>query len=495
MASPTMTPPPRPPRSVAGPIVLIIIGIVFLMMTMGVLDRYSFGLLFAKYWPALLILWGVIKLIEYEQAKRSGYPPRGIGAGGVFLIIFVICIGLSATGFVRIWPNIREHIQIGDDQDIEDLFGGQTYNYSDELSKEFPAGGTLRINDDRGTITVNTSGDAKTIKVSIRKRVRAESQSDADNYNAKTKPDISVNDKIVTLNANTQGAGDKGVATDMDVYIPKNADLVITGRRGTVSITGVNGNVSVNHQRGEVDINDQTGNATLDLNRSSARLQRVKGDVTIQGRANEVAVEDVDGAVHLNGEFYESVRLVHVTKTVSFRSSRTDIEFSRLDGRLDLDSGDLRADSLVGPIRLTTRSKDISLAGISGDLRLEDTNGTVDVGVRKAGNIQIDNRKGDVQVTIPPNTAFKVEAQARGGGNEISSDFSELQISNGENQSTATGSIGTNGPKLVINNEHGSIEIRKGTVAVAPPTPPVAPGGRPGKALPAPKAPPVESEN
>jgi len=490
MASPVMTPPVRPPRSIAGPVVLILIGVVFLLLTLGVLDRYSFGLLFARYWPALLIVWGIIKLLEHEQAKRAGYPSRGIGAGGVFLVLFIICIGLSATQFVRVWPNIRDNIHIGDDKDFEDLFGGQTFNYSDELSKEFPTGGTLRITDDRGNITVNASDDTHMLKVSVRKRVRAERQADADSYNAKTKPDITINDKIVTLDANTQGAGDKGVATDMDIYVPRNAEIVLTGKHGDVNITGINGNISVNHEHGEVDVSDQTGNVTVDLARSSARLQHVKGDVTIQGHANEVSVEDVDGAVHLNGEFYESVRLVHVTKTVSFRSSRTEMEFSRLDGRLDLDSGDLRADSLAGPMRLTTRSKDITLDGLSGDLRLEDANGTVEVGLHKPGNIQIENRKGDVQVTIPPNTALKVEAHARSG--EISSDFDELQVNSGENQSSATGSIGNNGPRLVINNEHGTIEIRKGTVAVATPPPPP---GKPSKALPVPKAPPVESEN
>jgi DUF4097 and DUF4098 domain-containing protein YvlB len=224
----------------------------------------------------------------------------------------------------------------------------------------------------------------------------------------------------------------------------------------------------------------------------------VKGDVTIQGKANEVDVEDVEGAVHLNGEFQESVRLVRVSKTVSFHSSRTEMEFSRLDGRLDLDSGDLRADSLSGPMRLTTRSKDIALEGLSGDLRLEDENGTVDVGLYKPGNIQIDNRKGDVQVSIPPNTAIKVEARTREG--EIESDFEEIKVDKRDNQSSASGSIGTNGPRLVMNCEKGAIEIRKGTVAVVPPAPPIPPAtpakpGKPAKALPAPKAKPVESEN
>ena len=204
-------------------------------------------------------------------------------------------------------------------------------------------------------------------------------------------------------------------------------------------------------------------------------------------------MEDVDGAVHLDGVYQESVRLSRISKTLSFRSSRTDMEFSRLDGRLDLDSGDLRADSLVGPMRLTTRSKDISLENLTGDLRLQDSNGTIEVGVRKPGNIQIDNHKGDVQISIPPNTAIKVEARTHEG--EIQSDFEEIKVDNRNRDSSANGSIGTDGPRLAVNCEKGTIEIRKGAVAsTAPPMPPTPPS-KPGKALPAPKAKPVESEN
>ncbi len=503
MASPVMNGmnpplPPRPPhRSIAGPVVLILMGVLFLLGTMGVLDTHRLGLLFAHYWPALLILWGVIKLIEYEQAKRCGQTARGIGVGGVFLMIFLIGSGLIASQIARLdWNNIREHTHFGEDEDWDKFLGGPTFNYSDELSHEIPAGSTLKLDDGHGTVTINV-GDGKAIKVSVRKTVRAEKQEDADRYNSKTKPQLTVVDKVITLNANTESAGDKGVTTDMDIYVPANTVLSITSSRGNLTISGMSSNVEINHRRGEVNINDHTGNVVLNLDGSSVRLGQVKGDVTIQGKANEVAVEDVDGAVHLNGEFGESVRLVRVSKTVSFKSSRTDMEFARLDGRLDLDSGDLRADSLLGPMRLTTRSKDIVLEGLSGDLRLEDENGTVEVGLHKPGNIQIDNRKGDVQVTIPPNTAIKVEARTREG--EIESDFDEIKVDNREHESSASGSIGTNGPRLAMNCEKGTIEIRKGTVAVlpaAPPVPPVAPKpGKAAKALPAPKATPVESEN
>jgi Putative adhesin len=494
-----MPPAPRPPhRSIAGPVVLILMGVLFLLGTMGILEIHHLGWLFARYWPALLILWGVLRLIEYEQAKHYGQPTRGIGVGGVFLIFFLIVCGLIATQASRVdWKSLGEHIDLGDDEGIDDIFAGSTFDYSGDLSSQWPAGGNaVHINDDRGTITVNVSDD-KTVKVSWRKKVRAENQKDADNYNAKTTPTMTVADQAVTLNANTQGAGDKSIALDMDVYVPRNANLTIISRRGGVTISGMNGSVDVNNQHGEVNLSDQTGNAMFNLEESAAHVEHVKGDVTIQGRANEISIDDVDGAVHLNGEFQESVRLVRVSQTVSFHSSRTDMEFSRLDGRLDLDSSDLRADSLAGPMRLTTRSKDISLEGLTGDLRLEDSNGTVEVGLHKPGNIQIDNRKGDVQITIPPNTALKIEARTREG--EISSDFDEIRVDNRDRESTAGGSLGTNGPKLVVNCEKGEIEFRKGNVVVTAPAPMVSPTPHlkpgPAKILPAPKAPPAETEN
>src|ERR1700720_634079 len=323
----TPPPPPRSHRSIAGPVVLILMGVLFLCGTMGILEIHSLGRLFARFWPALLILWGVIKLIEYEQAKRLGQPARGIGVGGVFLMLFLICAGLIATQAARVeWKSLGEHIQLGDDQGLDEIFGGSTFNYSDELSQEIPAGSILRVNDERGTITVNV-GDRKTMKASVAKKARAEKEKDAENYNPRTKPQITVGDKVVTLNANTQGAGDKGVTADMDIYVPSNTALVITSGRRGVTIAGMTSNVEVNHHRGEVNINDHTGSVSLSLDGSSARLAHVKGDVTIQGKANEVAVEDVDGAVHLNGEFQESARVGRGRRSGSFRAARAEMEF------------------------------------------------------------------------------------------------------------------------------------------------------------------------
>src|SRR6266487_2627744 len=89
--------PPRPRRSFAGPVVLILLGVCFLLSNMGIISWNNFGRWFSHYWPVLLIVWGIIKLIEYQQANRSGERPAGIGAGGVMLIVLVVIAGLTTT--------------------------------------------------------------------------------------------------------------------------------------------------------------------------------------------------------------------------------------------------------------------------------------------------------------------------------------------------------------------------------------------------------------
>ncbi len=224
MANPVQTPPPMQPiqprrqrRSLAGPVVLILLGVLLLLTTMRVLHPQPLLHWFGTYWPALIILWGVIKLVEYQQAQREGTRPQGIGAGGVVLLVFLIVFGLSATQASRFnWDEIRNHIDMGDD-DLA-LFG-HNYSYEDQLQQDFPAGSGFRIMNDRGAVNLTASDDNQ-IHVAAHKRINADNQQEADKFNPATKPQINASANVITLNANTQGAGDRTVTTDLDVSSP-----------------------------------------------------------------------------------------------------------------------------------------------------------------------------------------------------------------------------------------------------------------------------------
>jgi DUF4097 and DUF4098 domain-containing protein YvlB len=476
MVSPIQAPPPIQPleprrqrRSVAGPVVMILLGVVLLLTTMHVLQPQPLLRWFGTYWPALIILWGVIKLIEYQRAQREGLRPTGIGAGGVVLLIFLILFGLSATQASRFnWDEIRNHIDLGDN-DIT-LFG-HNYNYDDQLQQDFPSGSNLRVVNERGTVNLTESDDNK-IHVAAHKRINADNQQEADKFNPATRPQISVSGNVVTLNGNTQGAGEHSVTTDLDISLPRKAQVVVVSRHGDVSVVGRDADVDISGQHGDISASDINGNLNLNLSGGSARISNISGNIAVQGRAGDVSLVDVKGAARLNGEF-DNLKLSKIAGAVSFKSARTDMEFSRLNGDLDMDSGDMQASDLIGPLRLLTRSKDIRLNGVNGDVRLENENGAIEIHMNKLGNMQLSNRNSDVQLYVPDKAGFQLDAHSRGG--EIESDFNTLKIDNGDDQATASGTIGSGGPHLVINNEHGGIELRKGSTVAEAPMPPKPP--------------------
>ncbi|MBA3916373.1 MAG: DUF4097 family beta strand repeat protein, partial [Acidobacteriales bacterium] len=447
----------------------------------------------AQYWPALIILWGLVKLGEYKRDQNQGFRPRGIGAGGVVLLVVLIIGGLAATQAARLnWSGLGDNIQI-DDGDLP--FFGHAYTYDESLKQAFPANGSLRVTSDRGAVRVTTS-DSDQIEVALHKTIRADSQSEADKWNTQTRPQFSASGDVVTLAGNNHGAGDHWVSVDMEISMPRKGALTIATRHGDVEVTGRDGNLQITNDHGDATASDINGKVDLAIQHGSARLTQIASDVTIEGRLDDVSVEDVKGAVELKGEFSESVKLAKLAKGFSFRSSRSDIEVAKLDGSLELDSGDLRGDDLTGPVRLNTRSKDVVLTGVNGDLRVTDENGSLELRLNKMGSVQVQNRKGDIQLYLPEKAAFEVDAKARDG--EVESDFKNLKVENKEDSSagTVTGSMGQGGPHVVVSNEHGSISIRQGSEAMAPPAPPAPPAAaESAPRLPAPKAKVQPSDN
>jgi DUF4097 and DUF4098 domain-containing protein YvlB len=493
--------PPQPPpvqpvrpvtprhRSFAGPFVLIVLGLVFLLGNLHMLSWGQIGRAFAHYWPVLLILWGVIKLIEHQQARHDGTRPSGIGAGGILLIMMIVVCGLVATQMERVnWSGLRDEINL-DDDDFNNVFG-DSYNFSDHLEQPFPANASLKVIDNRGAVSIHASDDNK-ITVVVRKRIGADNQGDADKYNQETKPTITTIGGLVTVDAKVEGAGNHPVETELDISVPRNAPVTINSHRGDVNVTDRNASVEISTQHSDTSVEEVTGNVKINQDKGSLKVEQVNGDVHVDGHLNEVTVADVKGSLQLDGEFQESIKLERIAKTVTFKSSRTDMEFSHIDGSLDLDSDDLHADELTGPVHLTTRSKNIRLDGVSGDVRLQDDNGSVELAMRNLGNVQIDNRNGDVQLSVPEKAGFRLDARARDG--EIQSDFSELKVDNEEHESRASGSVGNAAAHIVLNNEHDGIEIRKG--GSQPPKPPAPPAPGKGKALPASKPDVEPTEN
>jgi DUF4097 and DUF4098 domain-containing protein YvlB len=189
-------------------------------------------------------------------------------------------------------------------------------------------------------------------------------------------------------------------------------------------------------------------------------VARIDGTVMANGQVDDSSISDVSGDVKLTGDYYGDMQLSKLAHGFSFHSSRTELDIAKLDGDLDMNPGDLRASNIAGPVRVLTKSTDIHLDGISGQLQVENTNGNIEVHSSKLGPIDISNETGDVHVVVPDKAGFQADIHTR-NGDISSSDFGSLRTQSENGESRATGSVGSGGPTVKVNSQHGDIELRK----------------------------------
>ena len=178
MSSPSQVPYYRPrPRSIVGPLVLITIGVLFLLRTTGVISPRSFHNWMVHYWPLLLIVWGVAKLLEHVWARQHGEPTPRLGAGGIVLS------DLLHRYSVRL-PRVRRtgigaaSVRISGSMTIWTICLAAAMTLLIILPSLLTAGSEIKILSAQGDITVTASEDNQVHAV-VRKSVRSDSQENA----------------------------------------------------------------------------------------------------------------------------------------------------------------------------------------------------------------------------------------------------------------------------------------------------------------------------
>ena len=77
--------------SVIGPLILILIGALFLMRNMW--PDIPLADIISRYWPFVLIAWGLVRLVEILMWAIMSKPiPRNGISGGEWMLVFLICV-------------------------------------------------------------------------------------------------------------------------------------------------------------------------------------------------------------------------------------------------------------------------------------------------------------------------------------------------------------------------------------------------------------------
>lgn len=461
--------------SLVGPLVLIVIGVVFLLKNIRA-DLPLFEL-FMSYWPFLLIAWGSLRLVEIliTYFRGAKLPVSGISGAEWALVIILSVVGSSVWGVQRFTHNGWGRFPIGG----VEVFG-ESYDYSVD-SRDVKAGKTPRIVIDnaRGNTRI-IAADTEQVSVSGRKTVRALSREEADKANLQTKVDCNTAGSTVTIMGNQDRADGQRVSTDLEITVPKGASIETRGRYGDVEISDVTGDVTISSDNAGVRLQNLGGRVKIDTRKSDIiRAVDLKGDLELKGRGRDIELENIAGQVTINGSYSGETTMRKLAKTVRFESAVTDFRVERIPGELQLSLASLTANNVVGPMTVRAKSKDVRLTDVSDVIDLNVDNGNVEILQSKLPLAKMDVKvhTGSIEVALPKDGKFTMDASTQRG--EITNDFDDrLKETSEDRGARLRGSLGA-GPEIKLSTSRGEVTLRKmglaESTAQTPPAPPHPP--------------------
>jgi DUF4097 and DUF4098 domain-containing protein YvlB len=463
--------------SIVGPLLMIAIGVIFLLIQTGRINGFFFWSWYGRWWPLLLVGIGVILLIEwvFDRNSQRDIPPgtpyvrHTIGGGVVFLLILLIVGGLSWSGYDRFSHGRGPGFYFNPDN--LDQFFGDKHESDQSLNQAFPANGTLNVNNPRGDVNISGTSDDGQLHVTVHKQIFSRSDSEAENRSQQFSPQINTSGNNVNINMPAV----EGVIGDLTITVPATTPVNVNANRGDVKVSAIKAAVSVTANHGDVELSAITGPTVTHVNNNSVAFsaRSITGSLTLEGHARDLTISDIDGPVSLSGDFFGDTHLERIRGTVKFHTSRTDFQLARLDGSVDISSSHISAGEAQGPVTLTTRSRDVSLERISGDLAVTNSNGAIDLtSAPPMGNVTVQNRRGSVNLTVPEKATFTVQAQTTNG--DIANDFN-LPTQESNSRKNFVGTVGKGGSVIRINTSDGDIALKKANLAPLPPAPPRPP--------------------
>jgi DUF4097 and DUF4098 domain-containing protein YvlB len=479
------------PRSIIGPLLLILIGGAFLMNNLR--PDMRFVDLLVRSWPWVLIAWGGLRLVEilvwYVRSKPV--PCAGISGGEWTLIVFFTLIG-SGAFFVsqHRWRDGNFMIR-----GVE-VFG-ESYDYPvAEIKSPAPAKPfRLVVENLRGNARI-TGSDAQEIRLVGRKTIRAMSQSDADQGDKATPVElIRQGDNFMVRTNQERVSGERRASTDIEISVPRGVSVEARGRYGDFDITDVTGDVDINSDNAGVRLQNVGGSVRVETRKSDIiRAVGVKGAVDLRGRGQDLDLENVEGQVTVTAEYVGDVQLRNLAKPLRWDASNkggpNQLEVARLPGEIRMDLRSFTATDMVGPVRLSARSLDAQIGDFTQTLEVSLDRGDIELRPLKTplGKMDVRTRSGNIELAVPAAAKFELKATTSRG--EIENEFGpplKLDVYSGESDrnrdkkraSTLTGSVG-DGPAITLTTDRGNVTVRKGTgeqvsLKAVPPKPPAPP--------------------
>jgi DUF4097 and DUF4098 domain-containing protein YvlB len=214
-------------------------------------------------------------------------------------------------------------------------------------------------------------------------------------------------------------AGDCHASGDVELDVPRGATLILTVRNGDADVEGV----------------------------AVARIESLSGDTDVRRITKSIEVKSISGSIFL---FDSSGR-------ARLRTFSGDLEVRNARALEANDS--LTANTTSGSVHLenVTHAR-IEAGAVSGDV---DMTGVL----TRGGSYNFKTHSGDVTVTLPADSSFKLNARVISGG-DISNAFllkgqTNAPLFDDIKEVRLVGIVGTGDAELILSSFNGMLQLRK----------------------------------
>jgi len=269
--------------------------------------------------------------------------------------------------------------------------------------------GLLRVETSGGNIKVDSHA-SNVVKVVARQKIRANSESEADDLLKKVELTIEQNSSGVVARAkqNRSNWSRNPVQIDFDVTVP-------TNYRAEIRTSG--GNIEVADLAGKVHARTSGGNIVLG---------KISSDIDAGTSGGDIRLEEGAASV-----------------------------------KLDTSGGNIRVGRAVGPTDLDTSGGDIVVNSVENTLRADTSGGNVSatiVGALK-GECYLSTSGGNVRATIDQSAAFYLDASTSGGRVDAGGITITLD-GGGQGKNKLAGKVNGGGPVLKLRTSGGNIDVK-----------------------------------
>ena len=164
----------------------------------------------------------------------------------------------------------------------------------------------------------------------------------------------------------------------------------------------------------------------------------------------------------MSGSFSCNLEFKNLAKTFHFESRNTDLRVERLPGRITMDLAALTGVNMVGPITITTKSKDVKLEEFTQSLKVELERGDLELRPHNVPLAKIDARcrnVGNIDLVLPAGASFDLVASTEKG--EVRKDYGGSVKMDTEGRTQTMRSSTGGGPSIQVTTARGTVTVRK----------------------------------